>query len=123
MTNEIDETPEAAPTTYLARSEDEPAVRAFFAAAAAFYRAAPWKTFPPRSLIAIDLEDAPAMVAHPLGDKGVPGLLLFASMEDFSRYLQAARGVEDQIPSHLSFGFEGAAELGAPLHAEIEKHG
>ena len=123
MNNEIEETPEAAPTTYLARSEDEPAVRAFFAAAAAFHRATPWTAFPPKSLIAIDLDDAAALVAHAIGEQGVPGLLLFASMEDFGRYLQAARGVQEQIPSHLSYGFENATALGAPLHAEIQKHG
>lgn len=123
MTDEMEETPEAAPTTYLAREEDEPAVRAFFAAAAAFYRAAPWKAFPPKSLIAVDLDDAAALVAHAIGDQGLPGLLLFASMEDFGRYLQAARGVEEQIPSHLSYGFESASELGAPLLEEIKKHG
>ena len=123
MTDVLDETPEEAPKTFLARAEDEPAVRAFFEAAAAFYRAAPWKAFPPKSLIAIDLDDAAGMVAHAIGDQGVPGLLLFASMDDFGRYLQAARGLEEQIPSHLSFGFESASELGAALHDEIKKHG
>ena len=120
---EVIEETEAAPTTYLARPEDEPAVRAFFVAAAAFHRAAPWKAFPPKSLIAIDFEGHANLVAHAIGDQGVPGLLLFASMEDFGLYLQAARGLEEQIPSHLSFGFESASELGEALHGEITRHG
>ena len=123
MNQEPEESAEAAPTTYLASNEDQPAARDFFTAAAAFYRAAPWKVFPPKSLVAVDFDGAPNLVAHAIGDQGVPGLLLFASMEDFGRYLRAARGLEEQIPSHLSFGFESASELGAPLSEEIDKHG
>lgn len=120
---EVTEETEAAPTTYLARPEDEPAARAFFVAAAAFHRAAPWKAFPPKSLIAVDFEGHANLVAHAIGDQGVPGLLLFQTMDDFGLYLQAARGLEEQIPSHLSFGFENASELGEALHGEITRHG
>ena len=123
MKHEEAESPETAPTTYLARPADEPAVRTFFAAAAAFHRAAPWKAFPPKSLIAVDLPGHTKLVAHAIGDHGVPGLLLFATMDDFGRYLQAARGLAEPIPSHLSFGFESASELGASLSGEIAQHG
>jgi hypothetical protein len=116
--------------TYLSPGVTPEAMAALFRATAALYRAQPWQVVPSdESLIAItieqlDMHDAMLSVIGQLGESF--GVLLFASLEDFDSYLDAARqfeaGETPQLPPHLVLDFERGADLAPALRKEVAEH-
>jgi predicted pyridoxine 5'-phosphate oxidase superfamily flavin-nucleotide-binding protein len=116
--------------SYLAPDIGPAAVAAFFRAAAALFRAKPWKTVPSdQSLFSVSIEklgvtDAVLSVIGQMGRS--LGLILFSDIHDFEAYLDAAdameHGEELTIPPHFVLNFEHGAKLSAALRKEIAKH-
>lgn len=116
--------------SYLSPDVGPAAVAAFFRAAAALFRAKPWKTVPSdQSLFAVSIEklgvtDAALSVIGQMGQS--LGLILFSSIEGFEVYLEAAdameHGEEPTMPPHFALNFERGAELSAALRKEIAEH-
>ncbi len=101
--------PDVAPEVYAA----------FFAAAAALYRAKPWKVIPPDEILSVTvpgygLDKAALTVMGHLGESF--GLLLFGDASDFEKYLEAAdqieRGQTPEMPSYRVLEFKRGAEVG-----------
>lgn len=121
---------EAEPS-YLSSGVSPAAAAAFFRAAAALFRAKPWKTVPSdQSLFSVTIEqlgvtDAVLSVIGQMGES--LGLILFSSLDDFDAYLDAAdaleQGEEAEMPPHFVLNFERGAELSAPLRQEVAAHG
>lgn len=116
------------PPSYLGDGIDAPAVAAFFRAAAALYRARPWKVVSndtdlmSLSIPSLGLNDVVLCVVGQGGQSH--GLLLFASVEDFDTYFEEARAAAEQgppprLPEFVSLSFDPAAELHPALRAEI----
>ncbi|XXF78304.1 hypothetical protein P2318_00680 [Myxococcaceae bacterium GXIMD 01537] len=107
------------------------AVAAFFRAAAALFRAKPWRTLlDDRSLVAVTLErfgvrDAALSVIGQLGES--LGFILFSGIDDFETYLDAADAVEHGeaagFPPFLAMNYERVADLDADLRKELAAHG
>lgn len=106
-------------------------VRSFFAAAAAFCRAAPWEVLPSNRAAlgvhcgALHLQEA---VVSVLGQGGSHrGILLFANADYFDDYLDAAievnQGATYRVPPHGSLVFERGADLPLELRKEVIRHG
>lgn len=116
--------------SYLSPDVDPAAMAAFFRAAAALFRAKPWKTVPSdQSLFAVSIEklgvtDAAMSVIGQMGQS--LGLILFSGIADFEAYLEAAdameHGEEPTMPPHFALNFERGAELSAALRKEIAEH-
>jgi len=116
--------------SYLSPDVGPGAVGAFFRAAAALFRAKPWKTVPSdQSLFAVSIEtlgvtDAALSVIGLMGQS--LGLILFSGNDDFEAYLEAAdameHGDEPTMPPHFALNFERGAELSAALRKEIAEH-
>lgn len=116
--------------SYLSPGVGPAAVAAFFRAAAALFRAEPWKTVPDdQSLFSVTIEklgvrDAALSVIGQMGQN--LGLVLFSSIDDFEAYLDAAdameHGEEPRLPQHVALSFERGAELSAALRQEIAEH-
>jgi hypothetical protein len=116
--------------SYLSPDVGPAAVAAFFRAAAALFRAKPWKTVPSdQSLFSVSIEklgvtDAALSVIGQMGQS--LGLVLFSGIDDFEAYLEAAdameHGEEPTMPPHFALNFERGAELSAALRKEIAEH-
>lgn len=116
--------------SYLSPDVSPPAVAAFFRAAAALFRADPWRVVPDdQCLFSVTIEklgvtDAALLVVGKLGQS--LGLLLFAGLDDFEVYLEAADAIEQgerpTVPPHFALQFERGAELSASLRDEIAEH-
>ncbi len=106
------------------------AVAAFFRAAAALFRAKPWKTVPSdQNIFSVSIEklgvtDAAMSVIGQMGQS--LGLILFSGIDDFEAYLEAddaiEHGEEPTMPPHFVLNFERGAELTAVLRKEIAEH-
>jgi hypothetical protein len=72
----------------------------------------------------LGVTDAALLVVGQMGQS--LGLLLFARLDDFEAYLEAAdaieQGEEPAVPSHVALHFERGAELNASLRKEIAEH-
>lgn len=107
------------------------AMGAFFAAAAALYRAEPWERVVDDSLVfavTIEAQNVHEAVLSVIGHLGQNrGLVLFGSLEDFDAYLDAgdlvAMGETADIPPHLAITYSGRDEVPPPVRAEIAEHG
>lgn len=116
--------------SYLSPDVGPGAVGAFFRAAAALFRAKPWKTVPSdQSLFSVSIEklgvtDAALSVIGQMEQS--LGLILFSGIDDFEAYLEAAdameHGEEPTMPPHFALNFERGAELSAALRKEIAEH-
>lgn len=96
------------------------AYAAFFAAAAALYRAKPWKVVPPDEVLSVTvpghgLDKAALTVMGHLGESF--GFLLFAKAADFEQYLDAAdaieRGQPPAMPEYRVLDFIRGADVDA----------
>ena len=116
--------------SYLAPDVGPAAVAAFFGAAAALFRAKPWKIVPSdQSLFSVTIDklgvaNAALSVIGQMGES--LGLILFSGIDDFEAYLEAAyaiqHGEEPAMPPHFALNFERGAELSAALRKEIYEH-
>ena len=116
--------------SYLSPDVGPGAIAAFFRAAAALFRAKPWKTVPSdQSLFSVSIEklgvtDAALSVIGQMGQS--LGLILFSGIDDFEAYLEAVdameHGEEPTMPPHFALNFERGAELSAALRKEIAEH-
>lgn len=122
---------DAAPEqSYLSPAVGPAAIAALFRAAAALFRAKPWKTVPTdQSLFSVSVEklgvtDAALSVIGQMGQS--LGLILFSGIDDFEAYLEAAdameHGEEPTMPPHFALNFERGAELSPALRKEIAEH-
>jgi hypothetical protein len=117
--------------SYLSAAIEPGAMGSFFAAAAALFRAEPWKVVPDaETLFSVTIEqlgiyNAALSVIGQMG-QGL-GLLLFTGLEDFEVYRDEARAAElgeeaDDVPPHFVLNFERGARLPPKLHEEIAEH-
>ena len=116
--------------SYLSPDVGPGAVGAFFRAAAALFRAKPWKTVPSdQSLFSVSIDklgvtDAALSVIGQMEQN--LGLILFSGIDDFEAYIEAAdaieNGEEPTMPPHFALNFERGAELSAALRKEIAEH-
>ena len=116
--------------SYLSPDIGPEAVASFFQAAAALFRAKPWKVVPSdQSLFSVTIEklgvrDAAMSVIGQMGQS--MGLVLFSSLDDFEAYLDAAdamqHGEEPEMPAHFALNFERGADLAPVLRKEIAEH-
>ncbi|MEX2482445.1 MAG: hypothetical protein WD928_16425 [Gammaproteobacteria bacterium] len=121
---------DAGPQSFLSPGIEAEAMAGLFAAAAALYRAKPWKLVPDDvSPFAVTIEQlgvrdaALAVIVHEGRDFA---LMLFPSLDDFDLYLDAAElislGEDPEVPPHLVLNFERGAELTPELRKEIADH-
>lgn len=116
--------------SYLSPDVGPGAVGALFRAAAALFRAKPWKTVPSdQSLFLVSIEklgvtDAALSVIGQMEQS--LGLILFSGIDDLEAYLDAAdamkNGEEPTMPPHVVLNFERGAEVSAALRKEIAEH-
>ncbi|MEO7734507.1 MAG: hypothetical protein ABIY55_26360, partial [Kofleriaceae bacterium] len=116
--------------SYLSPELGPAAIAAFFHAAAALFRATPWKTVPSdHSLFSITIEqlgmnDAALSVIGQMGNS--LGLVVFSGIDDFEAYCEAGeameRGEKPEVPRHFALNFERGADLSAALRKEIAEH-
>lgn len=119
------------PPSYMSLGLEPPAIASFFSAAAALYKAAPWKVVPDdQCLIAVTVEsmglrDAAMSVIGQMGES--LGLILFSGLDDFEAYIEMAEafeaGEEPVVPAHFSFSFGGPDEVPEAVPAEVREHG
>ena len=115
---------------YLSPEITPEAMAAFFEAAAALFRAKPWKLVPDdQSLFSVTIEqlgvrDAAISVIGQMGQSF--GVILFSSLDDFEAYLDGAEAVElgeePEVPPHFVLNFARGAELAPGLRKEISEH-
>jgi hypothetical protein len=130
LRDQIEEDIDAVPP-YLSPEVGPRTVGAFFQAAAALFRAQPWKHLrSDDAVFAVTVErlgvrDAILAVIGQNGDGR--GFLLFASFDDYEAYLEAAeafgRDEEPGMPPHLGLTFELEEELSEALRNDIRQHG
>jgi hypothetical protein len=116
--------------SYLDSNVGPDAVAAFFRAAAALYRAKPWKVVPDdTSILALTIEKLGIenAVVSVIGQMGQShGVIMFRSLDDFHAFLGAAdaveRGETPAMPPHFSLNFERGADMTAALRKEIALH-
>jgi hypothetical protein len=105
------------------------AMASFFRAAAALFRAKPWKLVPADALLSVTAEarglrEGALSVIGQMGQSF--GFLLFPSVDDFNAYLDAAesieRGESPPTPEYLVLNFERGAELDPAVRKEISSH-
>jgi hypothetical protein len=131
--------PESAPcglealTTYLTEDVTPDDVRRFFEAAAALYDRQPWRRFPSDGHL-FQLTCAPMGLHRVIGcvigqHQESYGVLLFASVTDYQRYVIGVERVEageeealSLFPSYLAINFESKSELPKGLLGEIEHY-
>jgi hypothetical protein len=116
--------------SYLSPDVGPAAIAGFFRAAAALFRAKPWKIVPSdQSVFSVTIEkfgvrDAALAVIGQMGQS--LGLVLFAGIDDYEAYVEAAdaieHGEEPAMPPHLALNFERGAELSPALRKEIAEH-
>jgi hypothetical protein len=116
--------------SYLSAGVDPDAVASLFEAAAALFRARPWRVVPDdQSLFSVTIErlgirDAALAVIGQIGESF--GFILFSNIDDFESYLAASdvmtRGESPTVPPHLVLNFEGATDLPPELRREVAEH-
>jgi len=116
--------------SYLSPEIEPEAMAAFFTAAAALFRAKPWKLVPDdQCLFSVTIEqlgvrDAAMSVIGQIGQSF--GLILFSGLDDFEAYLDAANvielGEQPEVPPHFALNFERGSELAPELRKEISEH-
>lgn len=121
------------PPSYLVGGIDAPAVAAFFRAAAALYRTAPWKSVPgDMDIVALTIPSLGVrdVVVSVIGRAGESyGVLLFDELADFEAYLEAAEASltasapPERLARLLSLNFDRRADLDPALRKEITAHG
>lgn len=114
--------------TFLGPGIEPDAMAAFFRAAAALYRAKPWKTVPSdESLFSVTIEELGLheVVMSIIGQRGESlGFILFAGIEEFEAYRDSAESRDrGSVPPHFFLNFERGADLAAGLRKEISAHG
>jgi Domain of unknown function (DUF6930) len=116
--------------TFLGGDVSPEIAAAFFAAAAALYRAKPWKVVPGDAAITVDIGelDVHEAVVTVIGQMGKSfGFVAFPSQSDYEAYLDAALAMEDgeepSVPGHFGLEFVRGAEVPAAIRREIARHG
>lgn len=126
------ETPEGCGTqSYVSHDVTPEAMGALFAAAADLYRADPWQAVPyGSSLLLLTIEQLGVHEAAIVvfGREEPPsGILMFADRDDLEAYLNAIdHGTvvdSEQMPEHITLGFQPAAGIPPELREEITTHG
>ncbi|MCC6748391.1 MAG: hypothetical protein IT371_12080 [Deltaproteobacteria bacterium] len=118
-------------TSYLSPKVGPDHVASFFRAAAALFRAKPWEIVPgDNSLFRLTIEalGVRGAVVSVIGQMGHHlGLVLFADLDDYEAFVDAADAIEEgdepALPPHVALNFERGAELSPALRKEIAEHG
>lgn len=121
---------EDAEQSYLAGGHTAEAMDSFFHAAAALYRAKPWKVVPDDECllsVSVDALGVRGAVVSVIGQMAESfGFIVFESIADFDRYIRAVdaaqRGEEPNLPRHFSVNFDRGAELSASMRKEVAQH-
>lgn len=115
--------------SFLAGGASLDAMASFFRAAAALYRAKPWKLVPPGEVVSVtvDSHDTRGAALTVMGHLGESfGFLLFPGMADFNAYIAAAesldRGEEPTWPTYLVLNYMRSTELEASARKEVAEH-
>jgi uncharacterized protein DUF6930 len=118
-------------TTYLAPGIEEPAMAAFFRAAAGLYESKPWTIAPDDesllliSIPAFELREAVICFMGQLGESF--GLILFPNLDAYEAFLDAAialeEGGEPELPPHFALNFEPGTDINPELRDEVARHG
>jgi len=116
--------------TYLSAEVDPEKVAAFFRATATLFRAKPWTIVPGDDgiiSVTIDSLDVRGAVLSVIGQMRQSfGFILFASLDDYESYLDAAdameHGEEPILPRQFALNFERGADMSASLRKEIAAH-
>jgi hypothetical protein len=115
--------------SFLVSGASVEAVASFFRAAAALYRAKPWKVVPPDDILSVSVEShgvhkAVLSVIGQLGESF--GFLLFSSMANFEVYLDAAesihRGDKPTMPPFLVLNFMPRSAMEPSVRTEVASH-
>lgn len=117
--------------SYLAPGVARDALAALFRAAAALFRAQPWKTVPTDqsvlslSIDALGVHEVALSVIGQMGESH--GVVLFSGLDDFEAFIAAAeaiaRGGRPRMPPHFALHFERGADLSATQRKEVARHG
>lgn len=114
-------------STWLGEDATPETVAAFFAAAAALWRAAPWRQVPDAAALlslrcdVLMLDDVLSVSGE--GERALRLFPDFAEHEEFERLRAAGSGQEGEPPTCLEIAFVAADALGRSLREEIERHG
>lgn len=116
--------------SYLSPEISPKAMAGFFEAAAALFRAEPWKLVPDdQSLFSVTIEQLGVRNAamSVIGQMGQSfGFVLFSDLDDFEAYLDAVdvieQGEQPEVPPHFVLNFERGAELAPALRDEVSEH-
>ncbi len=116
--------------TYFSEGVDADALAAFFRAAAALYRAKPWKKVPGDqggffiTMPEFAIADAALLVIGQLGESF--GLLLFQDADDLDAFGVAMGAIEDgespTLPPYVALNYERAQDMAPALRKEIATH-
>lgn len=130
MRQHMHEHPESEPS-YLVPGVAPDALAALFRAAAALFRAQPWKTVPTDqsvlslSIDALGVNEVALSVIGQMGESH--GVVLYSGIDDFEAFIAAAQamahGERARMPPHFALHFERGADLSATQRKEVARHG
>lgn len=116
--------------TYLGSDISPEMMASFFRSAATLYRARPWAHIPAnRSVFSLTseqlgLREAALVVIGQMGES--LGFILFASLDDYALFHEAASALERdedaKLPRHFALNFERGADLSPALRKEVSAH-
>ncbi|MBI5481904.1 MAG: hypothetical protein HY906_23820 [Deltaproteobacteria bacterium] len=116
--------------TYLGPDLTPKLMASFFRSAATLYRARPWAHIPAnRSVFSLNIEqfglrEAALVVIGQMGES--LGFILFANLDDYALYHEAASTLERdedmKLPHHFALNFERGADLSPALRKEVSTH-
>lgn len=119
----------AQPDSMLAPDTTPEMMGSFFTAAAGLYRAKPWAVVPADegvfslTIEKLGLRNAALVFIGQMGES--LGFILFSSLDDFDRFLDAASALEhgekSPMPRHFALNFERGADLPPKLRKEVSK--
>lgn len=115
--------------SYLIGGATPESVGALFRAAAALFRAKPWKSLPANEVLSISIDefgvkDAALTVIGQLGESY--GVVFFRSLDDFEAFRDAAEAIQagepSELPEHFALSFDAGKDLDPALRREISKY-
>ncbi len=116
--------------TYLEPDITPEMMASFFHSAATLFRARPWAHIPAnRNVFSLTIEqlglrEAALVVIGQMGES--LGFILFASLDDYALFHEAASALEREedakLPHHFALNFERGADLSPALRKEVSTH-
>ena len=116
--------------TYLGPDLTPEVLASFFRSAATLFRARPWAHIPANHSVfsvtsgQLGLREAALVVIGQMGES--LGFILFASLDDYALFHEAASALERdedaKLPRHFALNFERGADLSPALRKEVSTH-